>query len=733
MSSHCAGGTRVVSRRLPYQVVSLVHYVELSKADWWDTAVERCVLGGFWLLKGPAHISQLKKTIENELGLHLRTSEIKKALDALQKQKKILKLNDGRWKLSSEATKQLGQQVDEIGQLRGIVQKKFEKIARDACPNLDAGRVWTSFIDEFLIPLIQDVGARVYEFFGRGGRQGREWTSYTEQFLSRISEQCRDRFNQVIFDFLNPDDSDVKKFILSYLDAYFVIAASGLSSEISNKLRGLRDSNIEFIMFVDTNFVFSILGLHSNPLNEAANDLMEMVSALPPGLNVRFVVSSVTLTEIRQSIRYYHDQLGDSRYSANLATAVVHKGISGVYKAYFEHIREAGKEISPSEYFEPYETDLHQILNGKGVNILNDDIGKYENYPNVIDDIDRQVAYEARKYGARAKSKRQVTNDVVLWHFVRDRRDVNLSQSPLEAKYWIITVDYRFLNFDRFKAEKEDIMPLCMLPSQFIQILKFFVPRSPKLDKMILSTMRFPLITREFDVQAEKMTLRILNRLARFEIDDLPIEVVEKVITNQALRSRLKEDISDDMKNEAIRDTLVQEYEKIIHEQKEEIKRQQESAKVKETERLRLQTQLDNRDKKIEHLEHLLMQYQHLLMQYQQFVDRVQQVKDIIHYVGVCIALLLPYPVLLAVLMMYFFPETDGVIGVIITITAAFVALRLLVSLGDRFPGVVKTTVFAEVRDKLGWQAFISFLISLFWKVMSSLFYRLLDNLWGKW
>jgi len=55
---------------------------------------------------------------------------------------------------------------------------------------------------------------------------------------------------------------------------------------LSSQIKG---QQVEFNIFVDTNYVFSILGLHSNPLNETAKGLMELVEKVSPNIKVQFL------------------------------------------------------------------------------------------------------------------------------------------------------------------------------------------------------------------------------------------------------------------------------------------------------------------------------------------------------------------------------------------------------------------------------------------------------------
>ncbi len=721
-------------RKLPPQVISLIHYVELTKAGWWETTIERCVLGILWLLKRPAPISQLKKRIAKELNLHLKTGEIKQALERLERNQEIFQLNDGRWKLSLTTEQQLNHQVDEALQLEKSVREKFEQTMKSICPDLELENCWTLFTDKFLIPLITDAGVGIYEFFVIR-RKKDEWVSHSDQFLEEFPEAHRDQISKAIFRFLDPDDAEVARFMLSYLDAYFLVTASGLSSKAARRLSELRKGSVEFIIFVDTNFIYSILGLHSNPLNQTANDLMELVKSVPDELDVKFVVSPVTLKETQHSIRHYRNQLGSLAYPPNVAEAAVKTEVSGIYATFFERVKASGRDISPQEYFVPYETDLVRILKEKGITLFTQGrIEEYERYPEVISDIGTQMTYEMNKYGQRAKSEMQITNDIVLWHFVRDQRD-SQAQLPLEAKYWIVTVDYRFLIFDRYKSNKVFMTPICMLPSQFIQILRFFVPRSAQLEKMILSTVRFPLIAREFDPRAEEITLRILKQLTRFEgISDLSVETVQGVITDQALRSRLGSEpsISEAEEAEVIESALAQQlrdYEEVVRKKDKQIQELVKSIKTRDQEIEDLRSELRRVKEDLTRYEEEQQQLKESLYRQEQERKKVQEAgakrRAIRVYVFQSLLIILPYPLVLAVIWHSMLSRVQltwlaHLIAAVVTIGIATLVIRLLISLGKRDEYIARTRLFSQLTRKLRLTAMITFVVSVLWLIMTA-------------
>jgi len=242
--------------------------------------------------------------------------------------------------------------------------------------------------------------------------------------------------------------------------------------------------------------------------------------------------------------------------------------------------------LTPDEFFGPFIRDLITIARSKGVELYNESIEQYKMRQDVVDDIVGQNDFEQQKSTkGQRKPKRyeQIEHDMVLWHCVQDKRHTP-PESPLEAEHWIITVDYRFLAFDAYKRQQQGTeVPLCLHPSNFVSMLRFWVPRSPEFEEAILGTMRLPFLFQEFDSDAEKVTLQILRTIGRFEgVGDIPEEAVTRVVCNDAIRERMEEVTEGQEEVELIRDALIEELTEDIRERNAGIEELQQEATGKD-------------------------------------------------------------------------------------------------------------------------------------------------------
>jgi hypothetical protein len=153
---------------------------------------------------------------------------------------------------------------------------------------------------------------------------------------------------------------------------------------------------------------------------------------------------------------------------------------------------------------------------------------------------------------------------------VRNKRPSGL-ESPLDTKYWIVTVDFRFLGFDAFKTRKQrESVQTCLHPSTLIQMLQFWIPRTARFEEAMLSSMRLPFLFHEFDPNTEKVTIRILEALGRFaNVGDLSKETITAILMKDVLRQKLSGESDVKKQVELIREALIEENQKTLEKLKQ--------------------------------------------------------------------------------------------------------------------------------------------------------------------
>lgn len=547
--------------KLTPELVSLVHHIELDKAGWWDHSAQRLVLTAFWVKRHDIAltITDVANTLLAEFAITLGNMMIEKQIRVLEKSGQLIALPECRFKLCETAAKACEAEITEAVESEAAVKHHFEALLAKSCPDIQKDLAWEAFSDKFLLPLVRELGANTYRFLiGEGLELD---LPQLKQFTSCFGASESIRLQSFVREFLDPGNVLVRRYVLRTMNAYFVVQASGLSEETVAKLAKASERPTA-VLFFDTNVLFSLLGLHENPADEGSLALLNLVRQLATSVPIRLRVLPPTLDEMKRAITASQESLIELRISPKLMNAAIQAGISGITEKYLRLSASRGGTVAPADYFEPYLKNLLTILRGNGVDLFSEDLSRYTKYQPLIDDLLSQLEFEKQRFGDRAKNYERLQHDLVMWYFVKDKRPPR-AESPLEAEFWIVTADYRFLAFDKFKQKKlgTDI-PICLHPTTLTQLLQFWVPRTPQFEEALLSTMRLPTVF-TLDADTERISLQILNALSTFEnIGDLPTETTTRVLLNEALRQKITVEHDVSKQVDLVREALIEENKK---------------------------------------------------------------------------------------------------------------------------------------------------------------------------
>ncbi len=386
--------------------------------------------------------------------------------------------------------------------------------------------------------MVQELGARTYEVLS-GKPQALPSFERIGTLLEEYPEDQRQAILNALTKVIDPRQPDVKAHLLRLLNAYFFLEATRLEQATLDKLALKANESRALSLFIDTNFVFSILGLHGEPENEAARALIELIQAIKGKINVKLYVLPSTIQEAKQVLAAQINGLGNLRLAPRVADVAVKANLGEFMNSFVKEVRKADTALSAKDFFQPYLADLLPVLKQHQIEVYNANLEACKKRDEVKEDIEAQIAYEKATHGRRAKGRAQVEHDIVLWYIAKERRGI--AESPADAQYWIVTQDFRFLGFDRFKHKSAGGTELCLHPTALMQLLRFWIPRSQQFEDALVASLRVPLLFREFDAETEKLTVKILGVLARYQnLDDLSQQTIGKVLLSTALRQKMK-------------------------------------------------------------------------------------------------------------------------------------------------------------------------------------------------
>ncbi len=554
------------SKALPPELVSLIHHVELNQHGWWDKALQRLVLATLWSSGQNLTPQQIATAINSDFCARVGADKLRSPIELLTAAGTLIALPTGELKISERALRSFKEQLEETTAIESSVSVQFTGILKRCCPSLNPEETWQAFHDQLLLPMLREMGARTYDLISGAGVPLDRAESF-RSFLERYPADVRLSLRDAVIAFLDPKNGEVRSYVLRHLNAFFFVEASNLTGAAVEALTQSKDQIAAFTVFVDTNFLFSILALHENPSNEAAQALMELMRQLSGKVTVRLYLLPPTLDEARRVIRFNQESLGSFDLTQNLVDAGLQAGVSGITLKFLQESKKAGRVLKAEDYFGPYLENLVYVVRSKGLELYNENPQNLERLKTsqpVIDDIMQQLKWEEGRFKGKSKSYEALEHDMVLWHFVKSKRPANVD-SPLQAKFWITTVDYHLLGFDGFKRrDAAGQIPICFHPATLIQMLQLWLPRSPQFEEAVLSSLRLPFLLADFDPETERVTVRILQILARFEgVSDLSSETIRSTLVNQVLRQKMAAETTTEKQIQLVREALIEEDKKL--------------------------------------------------------------------------------------------------------------------------------------------------------------------------
>lgn len=571
-------GEEVSKRVLSSEQIDLLHHIELSEAGWRKKVIDQVCLSSLLLAKGSSTSEELTRTATGLVATS--RADIVEALARLIGDKKANEISVGQFAASEAARSESVERRERAAAQEAAAASVWDRVVSEFAPGNESDLSWGWFNRDVLEPLIRVHGARTYELLAVGIPE--DGAAPTALFDS-LDERLRGPARRAVDHFLSSDEPAPRQHVLRQLHAHLLCMAAGLPTGSVEALQQA-GRTIELKILLDTNFVFSLLHLHENPSNEAAEALMALLEKVKGRVNVTLYVTPLTIDEIRRTLTGHEAQLEKIQMTPKLGEIAsgLDEEVSGFARRFFEAASKTKGRLTAKEYLGPYLENLTTILQAHGIQLYNANLDGLTVTQPVIDDIAEQQRIDEeivkRNPKRRAKSYFALRHDVALWHLVSSRRPVRLD-APLEAVYWLATLDNRLISFDASKRSGLGAkVPVCVHPSVLVQMLQLWLPRSPQFDEAVLDSLRISL-PRTFDSDSEEVSLKILRALSRYQdIDDIPAAALTGILLNTALRGRIKAENDTDVQAELVKDEIIQAAGTIrrMHEQEQERARQLE-------------------------------------------------------------------------------------------------------------------------------------------------------------
>ena len=461
------------------------------------------------------------------------------------------------------------QRVSDASKLEDIVKQQWIESVRSDFP------AWNESVEAELWGCLKSYLTRL---FRRHGAQtalivsGQRFSdaeldkSIGELMTSSIAEECKvvdqNLASNALKKFLREQTPERARYVAQLLDGtfsfYSLFTDDATQSYLKKAIPQIR-------VFLDTNFLFGVLHLHDNPQNEVSAELVSLVRDQKFPFELQYHEES--LKEMQETIRKTEERLVRHNWSSSLSRAAIETRefeLSGLDLKF--HRANAEHQIGPSAFFMKFH-HLEKLLNASGFKIYRrPDKQDADDMPDekTLDLISRYNKFQAHLPLNRQKGFNSVKHDIIVWQATKALRKP--SAAGLDVGALMLSADQRFFAFDWEVLSDGHGLGVVVLPSQLLQLLRPFVPRTPDFDKRFAEVFSLPEF-RSGSSDFSQVIRQVLGFLAT--VKDLTEETAAAILADELLLRRLKNVETEEGVKEAIESEVLKKNAQLAAEHKE--------------------------------------------------------------------------------------------------------------------------------------------------------------------
>jgi len=435
---------------------------------------------------------------------------------------------DSRFRLDIAIRNQMREQVNNEANLeretlrewQGQLRKKYPKL-----PSPDIDQL-TSDLKIFAFRLLSQHSAETLEvYYGSDSALARllqqlEARDISDLWESKPAEFSAIRMQEVTGFFLEADDKR-KQYIASLMHSLFILQLTHLDPQCAAIVRSqISPAKV----FLDTNFIFRLVGLQGPDFFLAARKLSE----LSQNLGFQLVVSPQTISEYDHTLAEFLKEIkGRPIVTSDLAElALAATNDEDFITAYWRRLKEQRLYINPTTFYEYYRY-LVPIL--KDQNVAVDDTFCDEVWSRDADlaseeTLLREVMQSHNMRAADRVSTYVLRHDVFHRLLIMRYRKGLSHEIFADAKAWFLTCDTKLAPYDRIARNKQGIrekLPFCVTSGQWIQTLRPFSSKNGDLDIAQVDMIVSPLF-RAYQRPPSHLINNVISRLASSTSYSLP-------------------------------------------------------------------------------------------------------------------------------------------------------------------------------------------------------------------
>lgn len=532
----------------------------LGKNELPQSILDNLVEHSLFLQNTPIQLNKITGIVKLQFKLAFEFDEIRTSTNRLLDKKLIIK-NNGNYSLEVRHRAELQKIVNEKIDQENQILKKLEDSIKTNNPELSAEMVgqiksdFRLFLTNFFllsgaeaVQLIYGDTKEINELIGKVQKKNIfELLPARDELLKKIEQK-------EFCEFVNLLSEKEKVYLQDLLDRslqYFTITVDKKCEAL------LTDDFAQWNLFVDTNFIYNLLGLN-NGASGVRRKNTEKILELGKKAKINFYVSPVTLEEFAVSVSRARGVLVDDKISGKLykiaGDVTGNALLSAYYEVYEQH------NISPKDFLAKTD-NIKDVLQSYAINEKTD----YSQSIKGTKEFDETVS---KLVNFTHKDKSIAEHDAFHYLLILKLRSREGADNTFKTnKSWFLTHDGLLAPFDR-EIRKSEIV-FCIRPYQLRQILRPLFSRTDDFENVFIDFVSEP-ASRAFMAVSTDMAVNILARVTYFEkefnIQD-SLELATKILKNQHFLNQLRELRADEPKINNLIDQEIKQIAKITDEE----------------------------------------------------------------------------------------------------------------------------------------------------------------------
>lgn len=608
---------KTLLKRLAHFIPSLDNSDQQTKKD-----LIKCAL--YYTDNKSISLQKLKKEISTKLGINIPEDDLKNNIEKLKKDNVILE-NKNKYTLMPKIINKIENNISENRKLESKVLDEW--IYNDIRPN------YPKVKEVKYKKLKNDLVTFLKKLFLRHGSESISLIMEDEDELKEISNNLD--MNSVIKS-LSTKEEKIKKVELVEFPKFFV---TNDNSRI-NYLINLVDKAFKYLtnvcdpkviyklterlkgkeVYLDSSVVYRLVNLQGESRQKVIEDVVNICKSY----NINLKISNQTLKELNKSLSYYAKLLKNNKIKRNLASIGYNylKNTDNYITTYWKEKEETG--ISVDDFIDYY-SHIDDILEDKGIIVEKEELDLSEDFENRVLDFSSKI-YNFESNVKNNKNDSLIKHDAYMLALVKENRKDNV-KSFLDSNLWFLTTDHFLIRLQNYDYDLKNDIPLAILPSQLLQILRFITPSEAKSYNEAFIGL-FSNAFNSFDpkISSEEVQ-KILARISKYK--NVTPRIANKVLMDNYFKRRFKKSKSKEEKNDLIHEVIIDKANEIENEYKNT---QQELQEVEEKNN-NLKKKVEKKEKKNQELAEVLDDYKESKKQLSAAKEKIDRQQNIISFI----------------------------------------------------------------------------------------------------